>query len=137
MKPCALFGWFRICLASETPSDPGQALRHANCVRACVASIGGGDNDTISYGFAPVATARTILQTRKTEPNAHEAANVACVTVGVPSGGVRDHHRTLEIVLSVEKRRQYDGVVRDDVAVAQVTVVAIEVSDQVTRELTT
>ncbi len=64
------------------------------------------------------------------EHDAEQAADVAGVAVGVPARGVDDRLRPREVVGRVEHGHDHQRVVRHDVAVARIPVVAVAVLDQ-------
>ena len=92
------------------------------------AAVGGGQVEAVGHRAAPVGPG---VDAGQAVVNAHEAADVARVAVGVPAGGVDDHQRFLEVVVAVEQPEEDQGVVGDHVAVAAVVVVAVAFRDLV------
>ena len=105
--------------------DQLQAL--INSVRDGAAAISRGDVQAVGHGPAEI---RTAGQARQPVLDAHQAADIARVAIGIPAAGIDDHQRTLEVVIAIKHREDHQAVIGHHVAVAAINVVAITLCQQ-------
>ena len=86
------------------------------------AAVGARQVTDVGHGTAPVGAA---LEPVEAATDTEQAAEVAGVAVGVPTGGVDDLEGLSEVAAAVQECVDDEAVVRDHVAVAAVTVVAV------------
>ena len=122
----AVFGRDRR-LPAQRASRIDQADALGDGVGDRIAAIGRGNIHAVGDGPAIIGPGS---QTGQPVLDAHQAADIARVAIGIPAAGIDDHERALEVVIAVEHGENHQTVVGHHVAIAAINVIAIAFGQQ-------
>src|SRR5262245_49667617 len=121
MKTCPSF-WPNPFLSANGIGSLEDEICLAQRIADRPAAIRRGKVESIRHRTAPIGTA---LKGGQSVAHTQDTANVASVTVGVPSAGVDDRLCTLKVALTIEQAQDDQAMIRNDVAVAAIFIIAI------------
>ena len=108
--------------AGKLAAEVGELIAHAQCVVDRVATVGGRHQHAVGDRPTPVGPGGEAVEPQH---QAHQAANIPRVAVGIPARCVYNHLGPREIAGRVEYGHYHHSVVGHDVAVAGELVVAV------------
>src|SRR6516225_3864385 len=124
MKTGAVFRFRYWRCLSKLISDVANLVGLTDCIRDTTTAIGRRKKKSISDGFPEFR-----IDGSKTVFDPQQTADITGVTIGIPTGCVRDHESTSEVVLGIKQAENDDCVIRDHMAVAREFVVSVSLLD--------
>ena len=115
------------------PRHVDERIRFTNGVRDAPAALGGREVQPIGDRPTPVQARSPRHRSPRSPADPHQAADVAGVAVRVPARGRDDREGLAEVAVPVEERHRHQRVVRDDVDIPAVPLVAVALDDPMPR----
>src|SRR6516165_1969980 len=104
--------------------EPANLIGLTDGIRDTAATVSRREKKSVSHGRPELR-----VDGRQAILDAHQTADIAGVTVGVPAGRVGDHESPAEVVLRVEQAEDDYGVIRYDMAVAGELIISVALRD--------